>query len=114
MIARRFPFSIGRSSASSLQLDDDGVWENHLTVEFKRHDGYYLIKAANTMATVNEQPFDSIRLRSGDTVACGSAKLQFSLAAVRQRGLRLREALVWATMLAVSALQFGLIYWLVR
>lgn len=114
VIARRFPFSIGRLAGSALQLDDEGVWDKHLTLEFKRHDGYYLAKATNAMGTVNEQVFDTVRLHNGDTFTCGSAKLQFWLAAARQRGLRFRETAVWAVILAISALQLVLVYWLTR
>jgi len=40
--------------------------------------------------------------------------LQFWLAAARQRGLRLRELFVWTLVIAVTAGQFALIYWLIR
>ena len=113
-IARRFPFSIGRLPKNSLQLDDAGIWDRHATLEFKRRDGFYLVKAADASASVNDQGFDTIRLRNGDAITLGSVKLQFWLASVRQRGLRLREALVWATIIAISVLQLLLVYWLIR
>ena len=113
-IARRFPFSIGRAANNSLQLDDEGVWDQHLILEFKRKDGFFVTKENAAFATVNEQAFDTMRLHNGDIITIGSAKLQFWLASVRQHGLRLREALVWTMIIAVSAAQLLLVYWLIR
>jgi hypothetical protein len=114
VIARRFPFSVGRASNNSLQLEDEGIWDQHLMLEFKRQNGFFLTKENAAFATVNEQAFETIRLHNGDIITVGSAKLQFWLASVRQRGLRLREALVWTIIIAVSAAQLLLIYWLIR
>jgi len=111
-VVRRFPFRIGRSSGNDLQLDDDGAWDQHLTLEFRRREGVKLVAAPNALVMLNHQPVQTALLRNGDVVTLGSAKLQFWLAAVRQRGLRSREGLVWALLLAVALGQFALIYWL--
>jgi len=34
LAACRFPFRIGRAHGNDLQLDDDGVWDQHSTLEF--------------------------------------------------------------------------------
>jgi pSer/pThr/pTyr-binding forkhead associated (FHA) protein len=73
-----------------------------------------LATAPNALTTVNGEPVQTAILRNGDIITLGSAKLQFWLAAARQRGLRLREAFVWALLAAVTAAQFALIYWLIR
>jgi len=113
-VARRFPFRIGRAAGNELQLDDDGVWDQHLTLEFKRREGFTLAAAANALVAVNNQPVQNITLHNGDIITLGSAKLQFWLGAARQRGLRASEILVWALVLAVTGAQFALIYRLVR
>ena len=112
--ARRFPFRIGRAPGNDLQLDDDGIWDQHLTLDFNRQKGFTLATAPNALVTVNGGPVQTAILRNGDFITLGSAKLQFWLAAARQRGLRLREAFVWALLAAVTATQFALIYWLIR
>jgi pSer/pThr/pTyr-binding forkhead associated (FHA) protein len=112
--ARRFPFRIGRAPGNDLQLDDDGIWDQHLTLEFNRQNGFTLATAPNALVTINGGPVQTAILRNGDIITLGSAKLQFWLAAARQRGLRLREAFVWALLAAVTAAQFSLIYWLIR
>jgi pSer/pThr/pTyr-binding forkhead associated (FHA) protein len=112
--ARRFPFRIGRASGNDLQLDDDGIWNQHLALEFDRLKGFTLATAPNALVTINGGTVQTAILRNGDIITLGSAKLQFWLAAARQRGLRLREAFVWALLAAVTAAQFALIYWLIR
>jgi len=113
-VARRFPFHIGRAAGNDLQLDDDGVWDQHLALEFQKQEGFKLATAANALATVNSQPIQNIILRNGDTIIIGLVKLQFWLAAARQHGLRLREGFVWALLIFVTVSQFTLLYWLIR
>ena len=62
----------------------------------------------------NSKPIHNIILRNGDIIIIGSVKLQFWLAAARQRGLRLREGFVWALLIFVTISQFALLYWLIR
>ena len=112
--ARHFPFRVGRAAGNELQLDDDGIWDQHLTLGFDRRQGFTLATAPNALATVNGEPVQNAILRSGDVITVGSAKLQFWIAAARQRSLRLREAFVWALLAAVIVGQFTLIYRLLR
>jgi len=112
--ARRFPFHIGRAPENELRLDDDGVWDQHLTLEFNRQDGFTLAVASNALAAINGKPVQTATLRSGDVITVGSARLQCWIAAARQRSLRGREAFVWLLLAAVTAGQFALIYWLLR
>jgi pSer/pThr/pTyr-binding forkhead associated (FHA) protein len=114
-VVRRFPFHIGRAAQNDLQLNDDGVWDSHLTLELN-HDNkrFTLAVAPNALVAVNEQPVQSAPLRNGDIISFGSVKMQFWLAAVKQHGLRLRELFVWLILIAVTAAQFFLIYRLLK
>jgi hypothetical protein len=114
LVARRFPFRIGRATGNNLKLEDEGVWDQHLILEFQKQEGFRLTASANALAAVNGEPAQSKILRNGDTITIGSAKLQFWLAAAGQRGLRFRESFVWALIIAVTAAQFALVYWLIR
>ncbi len=38
-VVRRFPFRVGRAPDNHLQLDDDGVWDQHLALELRK-DGF--------------------------------------------------------------------------
>jgi pSer/pThr/pTyr-binding forkhead associated (FHA) protein len=112
-VVRHFPFRVGRAPENHLQLGDDGVWDRHLALEFA-NGCFNLAAAPSALVTVNGEPSQNHTLRNGDIITVGSAKLQFWLAAARQRGLRFRELLVWSLIIAVTAGQFALIYWLLR
>src|SRR5256885_12758222 len=51
-------------------------------------------------------------LRSGDIIQAGSASIGFALSPMRQRGLRVRETLVWTFLAMLSLAQVAVIYWL--
>jgi len=104
-VARHFPFRIGRVPGNELQLADDGVWDQHLTLEFQPQSGFNLATAPDALATVNGEPVQNTVLRNGDTITVGSVKIQFWL-------LRLREAFVWTLLVFVTLSQFALLYWL--
>jgi pSer/pThr/pTyr-binding forkhead associated (FHA) protein len=93
-------------------LDDDGVWENHLTLEFQGSEQFVVQTTGGALVSVNQQPVQSLPLRNGDIISLGSVKLQFWLAATSQRSLKLRESLVWGLLAVVTGSQVALIYWL--
>lgn len=113
VVVRHFPFRIGRAAENDLCLDDPGIWAQHLILQFQKNEGYFLQTVDEAFVTINEQPQTSARLRNGDLVAFGSAKMQFWLAAAEQKKLQLREAFVWLLLAAVTGLQlFLLLRWL--
>ena len=111
-VARRFPVRIGRAAGSDLRIEEPGVWDQHLQVDFILADGFVLSAQANALATVNTQPVQETVLRNGDLIEAGSLKLQFWLSETRQTGLGLRESLTWVAVAAISLAQIALIYWL--
>jgi len=113
-VARRFPFRIGRAAGNELQLEDDGVWDQHLTLECQPQSGFNLATAPNALATVNGEPVQNKILRNGDTITVGSVKIQFWLAAARQGSLLAREFFLWTLVAAVTAAELVLVYWLIR
>jgi hypothetical protein len=113
-VARRFPIRIGRSAAADLQLEEGGVWDQHLQLDFSPVEGIVLSAQPNALTAVNGQPVDRTVLRNGDAIDIGSLKLQFWLTETRQTGLRFREGLTWAGIATISIGQVGLIYWLLR
>ncbi|MEI6193841.1 MAG: FHA domain-containing protein [Verrucomicrobiota bacterium] len=113
-VARHFPFRVGRAPGNELQLEDDGVWDQHLTLEFQPQSGFNLATAPDALVTVNGDPVHNTTLRNGDTITVGSVKLQFWLAAAAQGSLRVREGFVWTLLALVTLGQFILLYWLIR
>ncbi|HEX5221158.1 MAG TPA: FHA domain-containing protein [Verrucomicrobiae bacterium] len=112
--ARRFPVRIGRASGSDLRLDDDGVWEEHFQLSLNPAEGFAVTVHPGAIVTVNQAPVQTARLRNGDIITAGSAKLCFRIADNRQRGLRLREWFVWTLIVTVCLSQVALIYWLLQ
>jgi hypothetical protein len=111
-VVRHFPFCIGRAADNDLCLSDAGIWDYHFMLEFQRAEGFTLQTFEEAFATVNDAPQKNARLRNGDIISFGSAKIQFWLAAPCQRGLRAREFFVWALLAAVTAAQIALVVWL--
>lgn len=104
-----FPFVLGRAAAASLQLSEPGIWETHAQVEFDRSEGFILRNLPPAITRVNDEPVESARLKNGDVIELGSARLRFWLAAPRAKSWRLREAATWLAMLALVAVQIVLI-----
>ena len=113
-VARRFPVRIGRSAAADLQLEADGVWDEHLQLDFNPAEGIALSAQPNALASVNGQSVSQTVLRNGYVIEIGSLRMQFWLSETRQAGLRFREGLTWAGIAAISLGQVGLIYWLLH
>ena len=113
-MARRFPVRIGRAAGADLQLDESGVWDQHLQLDLSPGEGFVLSAQPNTLASVNGQAVRQALLRNGDAIDVGSVKMQFWLGETRQGGLRFREGLTWAGIAIVTLGQVGLVYWLLR
>lgn len=112
--ARRFPVRVGRAANSDLQLEEAGVWDDHLKISLSPAEGFTVETQANAMAGINGQPVQHATLRNGDIIEIGSVKLQFWLSAPRQRGQRIREGFVWVLITLVCLAQIGLVYWLLQ
>ena len=110
--ARRFPVHVGRSPDCELQLEEPGVWNRHFQINLNAGAGFVLETELEALVTTNGQPAQRAALRNGDVIEIGALKLQFWLGEARRQGLRFKEWLVWATLLAVSFGQIALAYWL--
>jgi pSer/pThr/pTyr-binding forkhead associated (FHA) protein len=113
-VARRFPVRIGRGRTNHLRLEADGVWERHCVLHLDPAAGFVLTAEPGALLTINREPVQSARLRNGDSVELGSARLRFWLKATSQHGQTLREAFVWALITVVCLAEVALVYWLLR
>lgn len=114
IVVRRFPFCIGRGAEADLQLDDAGVWERHVQIEFQRGEGFAFSANSQALMLVNGERVESGILRNGDLIELGSMQLRFWLARTKQRSLRFRETLTWMALIALFGGQIALIYWLLN
>jgi len=110
----RFPLRIGRSPRNDLQLEDPGVWDEHLRIEVRPAEGYILHVQHDALATINGASVQKVRLSNGDVIEIGQLKIEFALGQMQQAGLRVREGLTWAAIAAICLGQVALIYWLLK
>jgi pSer/pThr/pTyr-binding forkhead associated (FHA) protein len=113
-VARHFPVRIGRATGADLRLEEQGVWDEHFQITLDGRQGFTVETQPNALATVNGQPTQQSVLRNGDLIEIGSLKIQFWLGEAAQRGLKIREGLVWSIIAAVTLGQIALVYWLIR
>jgi pSer/pThr/pTyr-binding forkhead associated (FHA) protein len=113
-VARRFPVRIGRAAANDLQLQEDGVWDQHCVLGFDPAEGFILTAQPDALLTLNREPARRARLRNGDSIELGSTRLIFWLDEMQQRDQRLREGFVWVLVVAICLTQVALVYWLLR
>jgi len=109
---RRFPFLIGRAPTAQCRLEDAGVWERHLEIDFERPTGFTFTAQPDALTLINSEPCASGALKSGDLIELGSVRLRFWLARGTQKSLRFREVLIWSFLFLLFLSQVALIYWL--
>jgi len=114
VVARHFPFRIGRSTAADWRLEAGGVWEDHCHLERDPGGLIGLLAVTDALVLVNGHPVQRTRLRQGDVIELGAVKLQFGLSPVIQRSLRLRAALTWTLLASLVVAQLLLLVWLTR
>lgn len=110
--ARRFPVKIGRALGSDLQLEEEGVWDEHCRVEMKTAEGFIVVAHPGAIVSVNHTPAETVRLRNGDIIIAGSVRIAFRLSETKQRRLKYREAFVWLIIAGITGSQIALICWL--
>lgn len=105
-----FPARIGRSAGSEVALEDAGIWDEHLTLTLDAGSGYAVSLHQGAIATVNGQPFETHRLRNGDVIELGAAKIQFWIGPVRQANLQWRESALWIGLVILVVAQILLLW----
>ena len=114
IIVTDFPFVIGRAADSGLPMNDPGVWDRHLQIEFQPDTGFTFAVQSSAMAVINGDSVQAGVLRNGDLIELGSARFRFWLSRSSQKTLRVREILTWLALFTLFAAQAGLIHWLLR
>jgi hypothetical protein len=111
-VARRFPVRIGRAAHCHVRVEEAGLWDEHVEIEFDSQTGFVARRAADGLLVINGQVVDRAVLRHGDVLALGSLQLRFDLSPVRPRDWRLREALTWIALITLCLGQAALVRWL--
>jgi hypothetical protein len=112
VVARRFPFRVGRGNGCDLLLDDPGVWDRHLELGLTSDNAIRARRMSDALLMIEGQNADEKSLRNGDLIELGSVKIRFGLAEARLRSVAFREALTWGGIMVLCLFQVVLIYWL--
>jgi hypothetical protein len=111
-VTRHFPCRIGRSGSADLQLEEEGIWDQHLEIWLRPQAGLVLALQPGALGTVNGQPFQTQVLHNGDLIEVGAVKLQFWLSETRFSNWLWREGLTWFFLGLLCLVEVGLVYWL--
>ena len=111
---QRLPFVVGRLPTAGLSLDEPGVWDQHLQVEFEPGKGVVASVQPQALAVLNGQPLQRSVLRNGDIIQMGAVKVQFWLSPTRQKSYRFWENAIWVGLAVLCATQILVIYQLLR
>src|SRR6478672_4967560 len=79
LVARRFPFHIGRATEDNLRLEEAGVWDGHLQLGLKMPEGFLITVHERALAVANGEPFKQRILRNGDVIEIGSTRIRLAL-----------------------------------
>jgi predicted component of type VI protein secretion system len=113
MVARHFPFRLGRSSGMDWTIERPGVWEEHAEL---RVDGAVVQVAAIGAAAVrvNGRTIPGpTPLRSGDLLELGSVKVRVALVAATQKKIPRQKLVLAGLILTITALEVVIYGWLV-
>lgn len=112
VLVNRLPWRIGRAQGNDTQLNDSGVWDEHLKFDLDETERIVAILQSEATALVNGHSFTRQTLRNGDLIELGSAKVRFWLSDPLQFELRWRETVVWVSLAGLCLGQVALVYWL--
>ncbi len=114
VVARHFPFVIGRGTDCDLVLPDEGVWNKHLELRLGSDLRLEAIFNTDVCGVINGESAATAALRSGDVATLGAAQIQFWLAPAGQRPSSGREVATWALIALVAAVEVAAVYLLIR
>jgi hypothetical protein len=104
------PVSVGRHGTECL-LDKPGVWDCHLVLS--RDSQGWIVATPHGEGAVfrgGDQLGPATRLKNGDSLDLGSARLQFRISSPRQRTLWMLETVTWSGLLALVVAQVLILF----
>ena len=95
-----------------MRLEDDGVWERHASIALTASGFFNLIARPEAMVCVDGVRVTEARIKEGDVIDLGAVKMVFHLSPAHQRGLALREWILWTVLFALLLGELLLMFWL--
>ena len=113
VVARHFPFVIGRGATDDLQIAEPGVWDTHVEISLNPDSSAFEVRSRpDTSYSLNQEPTSTAVLKNGDLITLGAAQLRINISPVRQKSLLARETLIWVGLIFIFAVQIVLLTWL--
>ncbi|MGA1237398.1 MAG: FHA domain-containing protein [Limisphaerales bacterium] len=109
---RSFPVTLGRALSCDLRLEEPGVADHHARIRSVAQDGLWLSSCEVGEVAVNGALIEDVRLKEGDWIQVGEAKLEFSFLPTVQHTFRLREWSIWAAIGALTLAQVLAVHFL--
>jgi predicted component of type VI protein secretion system len=109
-LASRFPFVVGRDPGCAWVIEGAGVWARHATLELDLKEGFRIRVEPPALLSVNGSAVNETRLRNGDLVDLGAARIRFNLSEIRCRSFHGREAATWLAIGLLGVAQLLLIH----
>lgn len=103
----RFPVHVGRDAECEARIEGPGVWGRHLRIDLDPGQGFSVGVCEGAVARLNGEPLTRARLRPGDRLDLGSARVEVGLSPALRRSFTLAEAAFWvalATLVVVEVL----------
>ncbi len=108
------PFLVGRHPQASLVLTAAGVWDRHLRFDLDAGEGLVMTSEAGALVSRLGEVVERYRVRNGDELQAGAARLQVVVAAPERRSLVFWEVILWSLLAVVLATQIAAAAWLLR
>lgn len=113
--ACRFPFTLGKAKSCDLQIVAKGVWDTHLILDNAGEKGITATPISDALIMINGvSQGKTVRLKDGDLLGLGAAKLRFWLAPLCQTDRSVFDALIWIALLLFGLGQVAAIAWLLK
>lgn len=107
---RRLPVTLGRGNSCEFQIEDDGVWEQHMVFSVAPPNQIQFRSTPDAFTAVNGQRVREGILSNGDLIEIGGVQLRFGFAPVEQHSVAWREMFTWIALAALALGQVALIY----
>lgn len=95
VVARHFPFLIGRAPNCDLCLLEDGVWDEHLRLVLEDQKLMLRTVGPGGQLEVNHQKVSEAPFKVGDELQLGSVKMECGCSVMEQYSLRWVEQSLW-------------------
>ncbi len=112
LVSNRLPVRVGRGAENELRLEDDGVWDSHASIDATPNGFFRLVALKEAIVYLNGEPVKDERIKVGDMIELGRARICFQLPPSRPRGLAFREFILWTAMLLLILGELILMFWL--